>query len=74
VCGASSGFPCGLWLLFHLLAAECVSVQAERLLGAIQRVVAELFLCLACRAHFLELLAHCALDCCRIASHSSLQV
>jgi len=49
------GFTCGLWTLFHMLAAQSNDTDAKQHFQYLHDTVKEMFRCKECREHFMEI-------------------
>ena len=66
-------YTCGLWSLFHAIAAAAPDRLATRdAIAAIRAVVAHFFGCETCKDHFLEMYDTCAHGRCDAAADASL--
>ncbi|KAI8476383.1 MAG: hypothetical protein J3K34DRAFT_516537 [Monoraphidium minutum] len=54
----SRGYTCGLWLLFHTIAARVAEEDGGRqMMAALRGFATHYFMCSVCQEHFLEMLA-----------------
>uniref|UniRef100_A0A7S0A417 Sulfhydryl oxidase n=1 Tax=Pyrodinium bahamense TaxID=73915 RepID=A0A7S0A417_9DINO len=49
------GFTCGLWTLFHMLAARTDDVRASNDTNVVRAMISHFFDCTECREHFLKI-------------------
>jgi hypothetical protein len=84
----NSGFPCGLWELFHILSVGAsqphrqlyafhkgYTISSHEVAETIRNFIANFFMCEICRKHFLDMYDNCGHDHChRLSSDVPLTI